>query len=151
MYPGDYRDVNGCRIVMSELHVLYLEKYSGSDEVLEIPEGVRVICESAFEGAESLRKVVLPPGLSQIQDKAFMGCANLAGINLPDEITYIGDDINDIPCIEYCGITACPFDGHQSIKQSVSYICNNSGGSGAVREFIDHIEERYEASSNTIR
>ena len=68
----------------------------------------------------------------------------------PDNLAYIGDDINDLPCIEYCGITACPFDGHQSIKQSVSYICNNSGGNGAVREFIDYIEEQYEASSHTI-
>ena len=69
----------------------------------------------------------------------------------PDNLAYIGDDINDLPCIEYCGVTACPLDGHELIKQSVSYICNNSGGSGAVREFIDYIEERYEASSNTIR
>ena len=69
----------------------------------------------------------------------------------PDNLAYIGDDINDLPCIEYCGVTACPLDGHELIKQSVSDICNNSGGSGAVREFIDHIEERYEASSNTIR
>lgn len=68
----------------------------------------------------------------------------------PDNLAYIGDDINDMPCIEYCSVTACPFDGHKSIKKIVEYICNSRGGSGAVREFIEYIEEQYEASSNPI-
>lgn len=67
-----------------------------------------------------------------------------------EELAYIGDDINDLPCIEYCGFTACPSDGNKSIKQIVGYICNNGGGNGAVREFIDYIEEQYEAPSNFI-
>ena len=54
----------------------------------------------------------------------------------PDEIAYIGDDINDLECIEYCGFTACPADAVEEVRQKVSFVCQNDGGKGAVRDFI---------------
>ena len=54
-----------------------------------------------------------------------------------EEIAYIGDDLNDLECINYCSLTACPNDAIEEIKSSVSYVCKKSGGRGAVREFID--------------
>lgn len=54
-----------------------------------------------------------------------------------EEIAYIGDDLNDLECINYCSLTACPGDAMEDIKSSVSYVCKKSGGRGAVREFID--------------
>lgn len=54
-----------------------------------------------------------------------------------DEIAYIGDDVNDLDCIHYCGLTACPADAVPAVRNSVKYICARNGGSGAVREFID--------------
>ena len=54
-----------------------------------------------------------------------------------DEIAYIGDDVNDLDCIRYCGLTACPADAVPVVRNSVKYICSRNGGSGAVREFID--------------
>ena len=59
----------------------------------------------------------------------------------PEEIAYIGDDLNDLACIEYCGLTACPADAVEEVKQKVTYVCNKNGGEGAVREFICKIEE----------
>lgn len=58
----------------------------------------------------------------------------------PDEIAYIGDDINDIDCIEYCSLSACPADAVPEIKEKAGYICRHNGGAGAVREFISFIE-----------
>lgn len=58
-----------------------------------------------------------------------------------DEIAYIGDDLNDLDCIEYCGCTACPADAVAEIMQKVDYICCANGGSGAVREFIEYIAD----------
>lgn len=54
-----------------------------------------------------------------------------------DEIAYIGDDLNDLECIEYCGYSACPADADTTVKNKVNYICTNHAGCGAVREFID--------------
>ena len=54
-----------------------------------------------------------------------------------DEIAYIGDDLNDLDCIAYCGITACPADAVDEVKRKVDYACKQKGGYGAVREFIN--------------
>lgn len=56
-----------------------------------------------------------------------------------DEIAYIGDDLNDLECIQYCGITACPADAVAEVKAAVGYVCKNEGGRGAVREFTQRI------------
>ena len=56
-----------------------------------------------------------------------------------DEIAYIGDDLNDLECIQYCGITACPADAVTEVKAAVRYVCRNEGGRGAVREFVQRI------------
>ncbi len=56
-----------------------------------------------------------------------------------DEIAYIGDDLNDLACIEYCGITACPQNAIAEVKNRADYVCLNEGGHGAVREFIGYI------------
>ena len=56
-----------------------------------------------------------------------------------EEIAYIGDDLNDLDCILYSGLTACPNDAVDGIRENVDYICKLDGGRGAVREFIDHI------------
>lgn len=57
----------------------------------------------------------------------------------PEEIAYIGDDLNDLDCIRYCGLTACPADAVSEVVAAVQYVCKRNGGRGAVREFIDGI------------
>ncbi|MCR1959790.1 3-deoxy-D-manno-octulosonate 8-phosphate phosphatase [Thomasclavelia cocleata] len=64
--------------------------------------------------------------------------ANKYGLSF-NEIAYIGDDLNDLDCIKYCGLTACPNDAVIEIKKEVNYICKNNAGHGAVREFIDYM------------
>jgi len=58
-------------------------------------------------------------------------------------VAYIGDDINDLPCMksvkEAGGIIGCPADAVQKVKEISDYICKNEGGDGAVREFIEWI------------
>lgn len=56
----------------------------------------------------------------------------------PNEIAYIGDDENDLECIHYCGMTACPHDALDEVKASANYVCRYDGGKGAVREFIGY-------------
>ncbi len=57
----------------------------------------------------------------------------------PDEIAYIGDDLNDLDAMSYCGYTACPSDAVEEVLQSAKYVCKHPGGRGAVREFVTYL------------
>lgn len=56
-----------------------------------------------------------------------------------NEIVYVGDDINDLKCIEKVGLSACPQDACEQVKSSVSYVSDYKGGDGAVRQVIEYI------------
>lgn len=55
------------------------------------------------------------------------------------EVAYIGDDLNDFTCMQCCGFSACPCDAVEEVRENVDYVCQHSGGHGAVREFIQLI------------
>lgn len=56
-------------------------------------------------------------------------------------VAYIGDDINDLACMEFVkrgnGIVGCPQDATDKVKDISDFISTKSGGDGAVREFIE--------------
>lgn len=56
---------------------------------------------------------------------------------------YIGDDINDLPCMREIkqagGIIGCPADAVKEVKEISDFISERNGGNGAVREFIEWI------------
>lgn len=52
---------------------------------------------------------------------------------------YMGDDINDLPCMEKAALVGCPEDAVEPVKRKADYIAKKPGGNGAVREFIDWI------------
>ena len=56
-----------------------------------------------------------------------------------NNVAYIGDDINDIDIIKKVGLSACPSDAIEDCKNIVNYICQNKGGNGCIREFVDFI------------
>ena len=64
------------------------------------------------------------------------------GFNL-SEVAYIGDDINDLPCMQVVkngnGIIGCPKDAVDAVKKIASFVSKRNGGNGAVREFIEHV------------
>ncbi|MCX6190027.1 MAG: HAD hydrolase family protein [Bacteroidetes bacterium] len=53
------------------------------------------------------------------------------------DIAYIGDDLNDLKCMEQVGIAACPADAVDKIKKISHIVLNRNGGDACVREFID--------------
>ena len=56
----------------------------------------------------------------------------------PENTVYIGDDINDIECLEYVKYPVTVPNAHYKVKIIKNIIVtNNSGGSGAVREIAD--------------
>lgn len=56
-----------------------------------------------------------------------------------EEIAYMGDDLNDLECMHYCGYTACPRNGADELKEYVDFVSSYDGGDGAVREFIENL------------
>jgi len=54
-----------------------------------------------------------------------------------DQVAYIGDDINDLPVLVRCGLSATPADGHKAVKENVDLILETKGGHGALRELAD--------------
>ena len=62
-------------------------------------------------------------------------------INL-DETAYIGDDLNDLPCMKIVGIKGCPSDAVEEIRQIADYVTKQTGGNGAVREFVEWLKKK---------
>lgn len=60
------------------------------------------------------------------------------GIELSN-VAYIGDDVNDLICIQQCGCTACPSDAVRAVKDKVDYVSTEKGGEGAVRDFCEYL------------
>lgn len=54
----------------------------------------------------------------------------------PAEVYYIGDDLNDLECMEYVGVAACPADATEEIKTISHFISDYHGGYGAVKSCI---------------
>jgi 3-deoxy-D-manno-octulosonate 8-phosphate phosphatase (KDO 8-P phosphatase) len=55
------------------------------------------------------------------------------------EVAFIGDDLGDLEVIKSVGFSAAVADAHSEIKKNSHFICQNPGGKGAVREFIEFI------------
>ncbi|MDD4083315.1 MAG: HAD hydrolase family protein, partial [Sphaerochaetaceae bacterium] len=63
-----------------------------------------------------------------------------------DEMLYIGDDVNDMDCMEAVGFCACPPNSHPAVlafmkNRKNAYITKAAAGYGAVREIIDLIKD----------
>ena len=56
------------------------------------------------------------------------------------KVVYIGNDINDYEVMKIVGMTFCPFDAAQIIKNISTHTFNTCGGNGVVREFLDYLD-----------
>ncbi|MCC5923084.1 MAG: HAD-IIIA family hydrolase [Crocinitomicaceae bacterium] len=55
-----------------------------------------------------------------------------------NNVAIIGDDVNDLSVILEVGLSACPSDAVQKVKQHVDICLDKKGGEGCVREFIEN-------------
>lgn len=56
-----------------------------------------------------------------------------------DEILYMGDDMPDVPVIDFVGCGTCPQDAIPEVKAVSNYISHKNGGKGCVREIIEQV------------
>ncbi|MBC21055.1 MAG: phenylphosphate carboxylase subunit delta [Planctomycetaceae bacterium] len=57
----------------------------------------------------------------------------------PDQVCYIGDDLPDIPVMQYVGLPVAVADAAIDVRNAAAYISESRGGQGAVREVIERI------------
>ena len=67
-----------------------LTKYTGSDAVVTVPDGVTAIGKEAFYAKSAITEIHLPTGITSIGDSAFRSCTGLTELQLPTGITSIG-------------------------------------------------------------
>ena len=70
------------------------------------------------------------------------------------DCAVMGDDWPDLKMMKKAGLTACPAQGHEAVKNSVHFVTNRMGGYSAVRELCDLIlkaQNRYEELLNQAR
>jgi 3-deoxy-D-manno-octulosonate 8-phosphate phosphatase (KDO 8-P phosphatase) len=53
------------------------------------------------------------------------------------EVAFIGDDINDLMVFKLAGLSVCPSDTFDYIKQRVDLVTRVKGGQGVLREVAD--------------
>ncbi|MEO8070253.1 MAG: phenylphosphate carboxylase subunit delta [Acidobacteriota bacterium] len=56
-----------------------------------------------------------------------------------DEITYMGDDLLDLPVLGRVGLSTAPADAVAAVRDRVHWVSQYGGGRGAVRELIETI------------
>lgn len=54
-----------------------------------------------------------------------------------DRTAFVGNDINDIDCMNAVGVAVGVADSHDAVLPYVSFLTSKRGGFGAVREFCD--------------
>ena len=80
-----------------------LTKYSGQDDVVQIPDGIKTIGTIAF-AQSPVKKVILPGSVKEINNSAFWNCKKLETVIMPDSLESIGH---------------CAFSGCVSLKSII--------------------------------
>lgn len=68
-----------------------LKKYKGSNEIVNIPDGITTIGYKAFSGYCGVKHVTLPDSVENIEEEAFVGCILLTSVELSKNTKTIGD------------------------------------------------------------
>lgn len=56
-----------------------------------------------------------------------------------EEIAYMGDDLNDLPALDFAGLPCAPADAAPEVTAVSVFTAQNAGGRGAVREAAELI------------
>ena len=67
--------------------------------------------------------------------KKFLGQVKIAS----EQVTFIGDDLPDLPVLTRCGFSVAPRNGCNEVRSRVDYVTERQGGDGAIREVVELI------------
>lgn len=66
----------------------------------------------------------------------------------PADVIYVGNDINDLECMQFVGCGVAVADAHPDVLAQANIVLTKSGGHGAVREFCDRVMAHLSAHSS---
>jgi YrbI family 3-deoxy-D-manno-octulosonate 8-phosphate phosphatase len=55
-------------------------------------------------------------------------------------LVFLGNDLNDLECLEMAQISFCPSDAHEAVKKVVTHPLKSQGGNGFVREALEFLQ-----------
>jgi 3-deoxy-D-manno-octulosonate 8-phosphate phosphatase (KDO 8-P phosphatase) len=118
-----YADIMGVSLAMKSGLIVAL--ISGEDSPLvdrfAVKMGITDIEKSCTDKAGALRAFTERRGLAL------------------SEVTFMGDDVNDLEAMEIAGIAAAPASATPLTLERATFVSTKPGGHGAVRELVDAI------------
>ncbi len=85
-----------------------------------------------------------------LQDKGQALGVLLNELNVdPMQVVYVGNDVNDLPCLHMVGCAVAVADAHPLVKAQAHLILARNGGDGALREICELILERMGSGRTT--
>lgn len=63
----------------------------------------------------------------------------------PENVVYIGNDVNDLSCMQFVGCAVVPADAHPQVLDVADIVLEARGGQGALRELSEIVLRRLEA------
>ena len=57
----------------------------------------------------------------------------------PAQVVYVGNDVNDLPCMAQVGCAVAVADAHPAVLAQADLVLEHSGGNGAIREICELI------------
>ncbi len=82
-----------------------------------------------------IKDVFLNASDKMIQIDQYVAKHNLKAEN----IVYMGDDMPDVPAVQFAGLGCCPQDAIPEIKAVSQYISHKNGGDACVRDIIEQV------------
>jgi YrbI family 3-deoxy-D-manno-octulosonate 8-phosphate phosphatase len=83
------------------------------------------------------------PVLQAVADKVQALSAYLDERHInPQQVVYLGNDINDLPCLDIIGCFVAVADAHPKVRMHADLVLSKGGGHGAVRQLCDLLVAR---------
>ncbi len=83
--------------------------------------GITLVIQGALDKAVALDRMLLDTGIPA------------------DAVSYVGDDIVDLPVFRRVGFRAAPADAESYVCEAADYVASKGGGQGAVREIVEFV------------
>lgn len=101
---------------------------------------VAVTGRNSANVAARLGELKVPHVLQGVQKKAEAFGAVLLQVGASwEEAAFIGDDINDVPCLRRAGLAACVPESAAGVADFAHVVTRSRGGEGALRELIEMV------------